>query len=73
MANKQQRCKACGKVLEDADKALCITKGKMAGVDFSPAKAWGILHDECFMKAVNLPEVMMRQIQQLAQGRTPGM
>lgn len=60
------RCSGCGKTIEAVAKAVRVTTGKVDEGAFSEAKEWGIMHEECFDRAVDSPAIALAKIRKLA-------
>lgn len=60
----QKRCAGCGKPLEG--KVIRLTKGKYKKGEFEEGREWGVLHAECFDRAVDSPDAALEEVRRQA-------
>lgn len=59
-------CDGCGKAVEAVSKLVRIATGKLDSGKFAEAKEWGVMHEECFDRAVDSPAIALAKIKKLA-------
>jgi hypothetical protein len=66
--SKETRCAVCGKVIEQSEEVMQVSKGSLKGKN---KKIWGTLHTSCFDRLsgrVDSPEAVLEQVQRLGGG-----
>ncbi len=72
MAGKKEcRCAGCGRKFEAGEKVHRIATGTFTEDGFSEKKEWGLLHDDCFNRAVESPRAVLDEVKRLASETTP--
>lgn len=66
------RCAGCGKPIEKSQRVFQIIKGtSQADGELKLGGVWGVIHTNCFARAVDSSELVLEEIRALSDVRRP--
>ena len=63
---KLVRCAICGKLIHSGETVAQVNIGKLQELRVVSAKGWGVVHRDCFNRAMPSPKAALEEIQRLA-------